>query len=118
MLFIRIMRNYFDDDEEEFFEEESIILEERMEERKREDFIKNCNEAYQSIEDDPETIIGEEGSPTEIKSLINALNRMCALFIIQEEYEKCSFLKKFMENKIPEGKFEPRIEEVKKFLGR
>jgi hypothetical protein len=43
---------------------------------------------------------------------------MSALFILQEEYEKCETLRKFMESKIPDAKLDPRIEEVKKFLGQ
>lgn len=120
MLFIRIMRDYFDDEEEFFEEEENTIIRRKMEneEKERRDFVKYCNDAYEVIKHSPDSIIDGEDSPVKKETLINAINRMSALFIIEEEYEKCTYLKKFMENRIPGETFEPRIEEVKKFLGK
>jgi hypothetical protein len=115
------MRNYFDDDEDDdFLDEDAIIKEMEMEKeaKARKEFIKNCNEAYEAIKLDPNNIVNEDNSATKKENLVNALNRMSALFILQEEYEKCETLRKFMESKIPDAKLDPRIEEVKKFLGQ
>ena len=116
------MRNYFDDEDEDddFLDEDLIIREMEMEkeEKARKEFIQNCNDAYKAIESDPDNIVNEGNSATKKDNLINALNRMSALFILQEEYEKCEILRKFVENNIPDGKLEPRVQEVKKFLGQ
>lgn len=115
------MRNYFDDEDEDddYLDEELIIREMEMEkeEKARKEFIRNCNDAYEAIKSDPDTIVNEDNSATKKDNLINALNRMSALFILQEEYEKCETLKKFVEDKIPEQKLTPKVDEVKKFLG-
>lgn len=111
------MRDYFD--EEDFEEDEELTTRIQMEKemKTREDFIKNCNAAYEAIKSDPNNILDEGNSATKRANLINALNRMSALFILQEEYEKCSTLKEFVESKIPGTELTPRISEVKKFLG-
>jgi hypothetical protein len=115
------MRNYFDDDEDEDdFDDDLIIREMEMEKeaKERNEFIRNCNDAYEAIKSDPDTIINPDNSATKKENLLAALNRMSALFILQEEYEKCETLRKFIEDKIPESSLEPRIDEVKKFLGQ
>lgn len=115
------MRNYFDDEDEDddFLDEDLIIREMEMEKevKARKEFIKNCNEAYEAIKSDPDNIVNEDNSATKKENLVNALNRMSALFILQEEFEKCTTLKKFAESKIPGVGLTPKIEEVKKFLG-
>jgi len=114
------MRNYFDDEDEDddFLDEDLIIREMEMEKevKARKEFIKNCNEAYEAIKSDPDNIVNEDNSATKKENLVNALNRMSALFILQEEFEKCTALKKFVESKIPGVELTPKIEEVKKFL--
>jgi len=117
------MRNYFDDDgedDDDFLDEDTIIKDMQMEkeDKARKEFIKNCNEAYEAIKSDPDNIVNEDNSATKKENLVNALNRMSALFILQEEFEKCSTLKKFIESKIPGVELTPKIEEVKKFLGQ
>ena len=115
------MRNYFDDDEDdEGFDEDLIIREMKMEKeaKERKEIIQNCNDAFKAIESDPDNILDSSNPATKKDNLINALNRMSALFILQEEYEKCETLRKFIESKIPDVKLEPKIEEVKKFLGQ
>lgn len=116
------MRNYFDDeeDEDEDFDEDLIIRETEMEKetKERKEFIKNCNDAYEAIKSDPDNIVNSENPATKKANLVNALNRMSALFILQEEYEKCETLKRFAESKIPEVELTPNVEEIKKFLGQ
>ena len=96
------MRNYFDDeeDEDEDFDEDLIIRETEMEKetKERKEFIKNCNDAYEAIKSDPDNIVNSENPATKKANLVNALNRMSALFILQEEYEKCETLKRFAES--------------------
>ena len=121
LLFVRDMRNYFDDDEDDDDFDEELIIREMQEEKEikeRQEFIKNCNEAYEAIKTDPDNIVNKDNPATKKENLINALNRMSALFIIQEEYEKCEVLRKFVESKIPDVKLEPRVAEVNKFLGQ
>ena len=116
------MRNYFDDEDEddEDFDEDLIIreMETEKEIKLRKEFIKNCNDAYEAILFDPDNIIDDKNPATKKSNLINALNRMSALFILQEEYEKCETLKKFAESKIPEVELTPNVIEIKKFLGQ
>jgi len=116
------MRNYFDDDEDDDdeFDEDLIIreMETEKETKERKEFIRNCNDAYEAIKTDPDNIIDDKNPATKKANLINALNRMSALFILQEEYEKCETLKKFAESKIPEVELSPNVEEIKKFLGQ
>jgi hypothetical protein len=117
------MRNYFDDDEEdddEDFDEGLIIreMESEKETKERKEFIRNCNDAYEAIKTDPDNIVNSENPATKKDNLINALNRMSALFILQEEYEKCETLKRFAKAKIPEIELTPNVEEIKKFLGQ
>jgi hypothetical protein len=115
------MRNYFDDDEDDDeFDEDLIIREMKTEKeaKERNEFIRNCNDAYEAIKSDPDNIVNDKNPATKKANLINALNRMSALFILQEEYEKCEALKRFVEAKIPEIELSPNVEEVKKFLGQ
>jgi len=116
------MRNYFDDDEDddEDFDEGLIIreMESEKETKERKEFIRNCNDAYEAIKTDPDNIVNSENPATKKDNLINALNRMSALFILQEEYEKCETLKRFAKAKIPEIELTPNVEEIKKFLGQ
>jgi len=116
------MRNYFDDDEDddEDFDEGLIIreMESEKETKERKEFIRNCNDAYEAIKTDPDNIVNSENPATKKDNLINALNRMSALFILQEEYEKCETLKRSAKAKIPEIELTPNVEEIKKFLGQ
>ena len=116
------MRNYFDDeeDDDEDFDEGLIIreMEREKETKERKEFIRNCNDAYEAIKTDPDNIVNSENPATKKDNLINALNRMSALFILQEEYEKCETLKRFAKAKIPEIELTPNVEEIKKFLGQ
>ena len=116
------MRNYFDDeeDDDEDFDEGLIIreMESEKETKERKEFIRNCNDAYKAIKTDPDNIVNSENPATKKDNLINALNRMSALFILQEEYEKCETLKRFVKAKIPEIELTPNVEEIKKFLGQ
>lgn len=113
--------NYYDDEDEDDFLDEELIIKEmkaEKEERERREFIKNCNDAYESIKMDPDNILSTENPAAKKENLVNALNRMAALFILQEEYEKCETLKVFLESKIPDSQLTPSIDQVKKFLGQ
>jgi hypothetical protein len=116
------MRNYFDgeEDDDEDFDDDLIIREMEIEKetKERKEFIRNCNDAYEAIKTDPDNIVNSENPATKKDNLINALNRMSALFILQEEYEKCETLKRFAKAKIPEIELTPNVEEIKKFLGQ
>lgn len=117
------MRDYFDD-EEEFDDElndlKSIIMEKEKMKKEKEDFINNCKEAYQAIQEDPDSVFSYDEEFTEQKKgdLIKAINRMSGLFILEESYEKCAVLKEFLKKRVPDAEFTPRTEEVKKFLAQ
>jgi len=112
------MRDYFDDDEFEDDLEDLKLLEMEREKAKREEFIENCKQAYEAIVSDPDSIVDPKATPKKKENLINAVNRISALFILEEKYEQCGILKRFLESKVPEAQFSPDVEEIRKFLGQ
>jgi hypothetical protein len=116
------MRNYYEDSEDDFgdeFEDELTIMKMKAEKETIviNEFIKNCNDAYSAIVKNPDSVISGDKTKEEKDKLILALNRISALFIIREEYEKCEALKNFVNDKIPGETLCPLIQEVSKFLG-
>jgi len=116
------MGNYYESDSDDFgeeFDDELTIIKMKAETEAIviKEFIQNCNDAYSAIIKNPDSVITKEKTKEEKDKLILALNRISALFIIREEYEKCEALKKFVNDKIPGETLCPLIQEVSKFLG-
>ena len=95
------MLNYEEEDDEQMNaadELNRIIIE-----RARAEFIAGCYEAYEILATKGEVAI-QGTNPKEIE---NAINRMLALFVINEEYERCQFLKTFVDKHMPGFKLTP-----------
>lgn len=82
-----------DDDQEEIGNE----LKKQLVERSKKEFVAGCYDAYEMLS----TKGGEAIQGTNTKDIQTAINRMMALFVIQEEYERCQFLKSFVSKHIP-----------------
>lgn len=65
--------------------------------RSKEEFIEGCYEAYDLLATRGQEALKE----AELSSIQKAINRMTSLFIIKEEYERCQFLKKFVDEHMP-----------------
>jgi hypothetical protein len=60
-------------------------------------FIEGCYEAYDLL-----TSKGKEALAVgELSAICSAIDRMTALFLLNEEYERCKFLKEFASANIP-----------------
>ena len=94
----------YDDDEDDlgedingYLEEQAREVAERTRKATLKDFITGCYVAYDMLaKEGPRAI---EGSTEE--SIGSAINRMTALFLEREEYERCGFLKKFVTEHMP-----------------
>lgn len=65
--------------------------------RAKKEFMEGCYQAYDIlVKDGPDAL-----SQAELPSIQRAINRMTAFFILQEEFEKCQFLKTFVNENIP-----------------
>jgi hypothetical protein len=97
-------------DEEEYNDDYNEIPEEYLQEfeelaikKNLVNFIDGCYEAYDLLLTQGKGAL-ESGSE---ESIASAINRMTALFLRKEEYERCSFLKNFVEENMPNRKVEP-----------
>jgi endo-1,4-beta-D-glucanase Y len=94
---------YHDHDDDFEFPEELARQEQRRREAEKQEFIKGCYQAYD--------ILATQGSAAmqqaELPSIQKAINRMTAFFLLQEEYERCGFLKGFVEENIPGWTIDP-----------
>ena len=96
---------YHDHDEDDDFEfpDEFARQEQKRIAREKQEFIRGCYEAYD--------ILVSHGSAAleqaELPAIQRAIQRMTAFFLLQEEYERCGFLKGFVEENIPGWTIEP-----------
>lgn len=81
----------------------------RMREAAVRDFIDGCYAAYEVLEERGVEAL-ETGDPDAIKM---ALNRMMALFLHKEEYERCAFLKVFVETHMEGHVIQPDWEVIR-----
>jgi hypothetical protein len=81
----------------------------RMREAAVEQFIEGCYMAYGIMHVRGEDAL-REGDPESIEM---AINRMMALFLHREQYERCSFIKSFVKNHIPDFVIEPDWQVIK-----
>lgn len=82
-----------DDDQEEIANE----LKKKIIERAKKEFVAGCYDAYEMLSTKGKEAI-QGTNPKEIQT---AINRMMALFVINEEYERCQFLKSFVGKHMP-----------------
>lgn len=94
----------FDDSEENEGLSEALRSQHRAAiERSKSEFIQGCYDAYDLlVKKGPEVL--EETNPKEIQK---AINRMTQLFLMKEEYERCSFLKQYVKAHMPEFEITP-----------
>lgn len=81
----------------------------RMREAAVRDFVDGCYAAYEVLEERGVEAL-ETGDPDAIKM---ALNRMMALFLHKEEYERCAFLKAFVETHMEGHSIQPDWEVIR-----
>jgi hypothetical protein len=101
--------NQFDDDFEDM---ESEFLESQKREaleKSKEEFIRGCYDAYDLLATRGQEAL-DEANPKDIQ---RAINRMTQLFLLKEEYERCSFLKKYVDTHMPEFEIIPDSSVVK-----
>jgi hypothetical protein len=84
-------------------EDEYEDLEKSIRERSKKDFIEGCYQAYDILLKDGSKAITQ----TELPAIQKAINRMTAFFIINEEFEKCQFLKNFVKENMPDFEITP-----------
>jgi hypothetical protein len=68
-----------------------------MIETTKKEFIEGCYEAYDLLASKGKSAIEN----TDVNAIESAINRMTALFILREDYERCQFLKKYVELHLP-----------------
>ena len=94
---------YGDDDDDlgedinGYFEEQAKEIAERNRKETLKNFIEGCYVAYDLLANEGSRAM--EGSNEE--SIGSAINRMTALFLEREEYERCGFLQKFVNEHMP-----------------
>ena len=81
-------------------------------EAQKDEFIRGCYEAYDLLTSQGAKAL-EDGN---LPSIANAINRMLAYFLIEEDYERCDFLKKFINEHMPEYQVEPDTNVEKELL--
>ena len=87
----------FDEDDEDDQIERDNELKKLVIERAKKEFVAGCYDAYELL-----STKGEEAiQGTNPKEIQRAINRMMALFVINEEYERCQFLKSFVVKHMP-----------------
>lgn len=92
-----------DDDFQDQLDERTKSLQQQLKARARKEFIDGCYTAYEILERDGKKAL-DQG---DLSSICRAINRMMSLFLVKEEYEKCSFLKKYVEQNIPGHTIDP-----------
>lgn len=93
----------FEDELSDELAERSQSLKSKLKEKARVDFIEGCYTAYGILERDGKKAL-EQG---DLDSICRAINRMMSLFLVKEEYERCSFLQRYVEQNIPGHQIQP-----------
>ena len=95
------MFNYDEDDDDQM--ERANELKKKIVEKSKREFVKGCYDAYEMLS----TKGGDAIQGTNPKEIQTAINRMMALFVIKEEYERCQFLKSFVDKHMPGFEINP-----------
>ena len=97
-----------DDDNESFgfedhLEQQANKVRSKIKAEAKKEFIDGCYMAYDML-----VVKGAEALESgDMTSICNAINRMMSLFLIREEYERCQFLKRFVDENIPNHEIVP-----------
>ena len=91
------------DEDDDYQEETHNELKKQVIERAKKEFVAGCYDAYEMLTTKGEGAI-QGTNPKEIQT---AINRMMALFVINEEYERCQFLKSFVDKHMPGFEISP-----------
>jgi hypothetical protein len=100
----------FDDEDEDedsldvnsYLRKQEEIIQRENKNRNVKDFIAGCYEAYELLVTDGSGTL-EASTP---EAIGEAVNRMTTLFLRGEEYERCNFLKNYIQKYIPNHKIE------------
>ena len=99
--------NEREDDDHQYFGDEIRkkikSTQQRMREAAVREFIEGCYMAYGVLHVRGAEALAE-GEPEAIQM---AINRMMALFLHEEQYERCAFIKSFVEKHIPDFEIQP-----------
>lgn len=95
--------NYEDDDELDGLEEKANEIRRMLIDKSKKEFVEGCYEAYEMLA----TVGPDAVKGTSKKSIQSAINRMTALFLAREEYERCQFLKSYVAKHLPGFEIEP-----------
>jgi hypothetical protein len=94
---------FYDEDDEDELSEKAELLRRQVIEKSKKEFIEGCYDAYDMlVSKGKEAIAGADP-----KSIGTAINRMTALFLMREEYERCEFLKKYAKQHLPGFEIKP-----------
>ena len=88
---------FFEEDEDSMPSEKAKALRRKLIEKSKQEFRKGCYDAYEMIVSKGPKVLDEDNR----KSIEKALNRMTALFLLEEEYERCKFIQDFVTEHMP-----------------
>ena len=88
---------YEDEDDDDMPSEKARALRRKLIEKSKKEFRKGCYDAYDMMVDKGARVIAE-GNRKEIEK---AINRMTALFLLEEQYERCKFIQEFAAQHLP-----------------
>jgi hypothetical protein len=93
----------YEEEDEDYQEDVRNELKKKIMEKAKKEFVAGCYDAYEMLS----TKGGEAIQGTNPKEIQRAINRMMALFVIKEEYERCQFLKSFVDKHMPGFEISP-----------
>jgi hypothetical protein len=96
---------YDEEEDDDYQEEITNELKKKIIEKSKKEFVAGCYDAYEMLS----TKGGEAIQGTNPKHIQTAMNRMMALFVIKEEYERCQFLKSFVDKHMPGFEISPDV---------
>lgn len=85
------------------YEETAREFERHELDAQKKEFIKGCYDAYDLLTSQGVKAL-EDGN---LPDIANAINRMLAYFLLEEDYERCNFLKKFIHEHMSEYDVQP-----------
>ena len=93
----------YEEEDDDYQEDVRNELKKKIMEKAKKEFVAGCYDAYEMLS----TKGGEAIQGTNPKEIQRAINRMMALFVIKEEYERSQFLKSFVDKHMPGFEINP-----------